>query len=321
MDEVINISIIDYLNEIGIPTRREGNRAFCSSPFSRDTNWSFCIYPSNTYFDFANGHGGNIVNLYSRINGVTTAEAFKALKESIKYEKYKPNYKETKRAQAEIQQPFNYQKYVNTDPEECKQIKAYAASRGISEGFFCGVFFERDTESERLPSSELRRVQWVRVPALGFLHVDKDNKPCGAKFRRIDKKEPRFAARGHLAFYILMGNHTELSGLKESVTYVVESESSANSLYEFLKSTGTCHTIISFGGVSNVKTLEQLPNTIPLKNIKLIIDYDGNEELYQERLKLYEGLGAEPIKLILPKGEDINSLYCKNQMWLIEHML
>ncbi len=54
---------------------------------------------------------------------------------------------------------------------------------------------------------------------------------------------------------------------------------------------------------------------------KLIIDYDGNEELYQQRLKLYEGLGAEPIKLILPKGEDINSLYCKKQMWLIEHML
>src|SRR6185369_2218243 len=193
-DEILNISITDYLNGIGITTKREGNKTFCSSPFSRDTNWSFCIYPTNTYFDFANGHGGNIVNLYSRINGCTIAEAFKALKEGIKYEKYKPNYKETKRAQEALQQPFDYQKYVNTDPKECEEIKAYAASRGITEGFFCGVFFTR-------PKPTLEKLglnKWLRVPALGFLHVDKNNKPCGAKFRKIRKSEdydqsPRFS--------------------------------------------------------------------------------------------------------------------------------
>ncbi len=179
MDEVLNISIVDYLNEIGIPTRKEGHRTFCSSPFSRDSNWSFCIYPTNTYFDFANGHGGNIVNLYSRINGVSTAEAFKALKEGIKYEKYKPNYKEAKRAKAEIQQPFNYEKYVNTDPKECEQIKAYAASRGITEGFFCGVFFERndrirEENNENLGKLGESLLKWVLVgwrPVKAFISL------------------------------------------------------------------------------------------------------------------------------------------------------
>ena len=55
--------------------------------------------------------------------------------------------------------------------------------------------------------------------------------------------------------------------------------------------------------------------------IKLIIDYDGNETLYEERFKLYAHLNPEPIRLILAKGEDINSLYNLNKMYVIENLL
>ena len=40
----------------------------------------------------------------------------------------------------------------------------------------------------------------------------------------------------------------------------------------------------------------------------VIIDYDNDEKLYKNRIETYENL-AKPIKMILPKGEDINSLY------------
>jgi hypothetical protein len=68
-------------------------------------------------------------------------------------------------------------------------------------------------------------------------------------------------------------------------------------------------------------TRKELPEHLQNSKIKLIVDFDGNEKLYQERLRLYKDLGAEPIKLILPKGEDINSLFVKKQMYLIEHLL
>lgn len=320
LDDILKISIKDYLNGIGIETRKEGSRYFASSPFSRDTNWSFCVYPTNTYFDWANGHGGSIINLYSRINNVDIPTAVRELKKGITYEKYKPNYKQVKEQQRS-QEPFNYEKYINKDPKECEEIKAYAASRGITEGYFCGVFFSRSRGSGSL---DLAR-EWVRVPALGFLHVDKDLKPCGAKFRKIRPspdydQSPRFSARGNLGFYIL--SHESNNPLLNSpVLYVVESESSANSLWMFLKERNIPCVILSRGGVSSAPTLTELPAYYGQLTKKVIIDYDGSEELYQQRIKLYEGLGAEPIKMILPKGEDINSLYCKGEMWKIENLV
>lgn len=318
-EDITKISIKEYIEGLGIPTRVEGSRTFCSSPFSSDRNWSFCIYPTNTYFDWSTGHGGNIINLVSRLNNCSLAEAAKTLKKEVKDEKYKPNY--TKRweepEQRGLSKPFDYETYVNTNPEECEEIKKYAASRGITEGYFCGVFFNRirKTYASRRGQREIDGWELERTPALGFVHVDKNLQPCGVKLRRIDNKEPRFAARGRLGMY-LRPAIADAVGIPK--LYLVEGEANANVLWTFLRGTSN---VLSAGGVSSVLKWEDLPPSLRGLSMKLILDYDGSEELYQERLKLYKELKSEPIKLILPKGEDINSLYCRGEMWKIENLL
>lgn len=325
MDDILQVPIIEYLNGIGIITRKEGNKYFASSPFSSDRNWSFVIYPTNTYFDFSTGHGGNILNLVSRINNTDLSTAARLLKEGIKYEKYQPNYKQYKQ-EPEFWEDFKVEKYTNTYPEEIKAIDAYAKSRGITEGYFPGVFFTRNRQEPSEPWIRKIGSGWQRTPALGFLHVDKNLKPCGAKFRRIVPQEgsndqsARFSARGCLGWYI----QQSLSGLASETVkylYVVESESSANSLNAYFSQVGHYSVVASRGGVSSAPKLSDLPEKYQGLPIKLIIDYDGNEELYNQRLKLYKDLGAQPIKLILPKGEDLNSLYIQNKMWLVRDLL
>lgn len=331
LGEIKDISIVNYLNEIGIETRKEGPRYFCSSPFSSDRNWSFCVYPGNTYFDWSTGHGGNIINLHSRIRGISTADAYNELKDGIAHEKYKPNYKYFKEKD-EFWEEFSVERYINRRDDEIAAIKEYASRRGITENYVPGVFFSRsrDSESERLPGGNVSGRNWIRNPAIMFVHVDKNLKPCGAKFRKIKQSEDRdqsvrFSARGKLGFYLLFPQKTGSQSwvqTTQSVLYVVESESSANSLWSHIdQCLNTNSVVLSMGGVSSAPKLQELPELIRGMSKKLIIDYDGNEELYQERLKLYKDLNAEPIKLILPKGEDLNSLFVKKQMYLIEHLL
>ena len=326
--DILQISIKDYLESIGIPTRKEGSRYFASSPFSRDSNWSFVIYPTNTYFDFSTGHGGNIINLVSRLNGISLSDAANQLRNGVKHEKYKPNYKKIKEELfKEVE--FKLEKYINHNEEECEKIHAYAKNRGITEGYFCGVFFTRFVESDpKMDRPILSGSKWIRVPALGFLHVDKNLKPCGAKFRKIITgmpmdQSPRFSARGKSNLFIAI-SLTDLDkhlSTTSPVLFVVEGEINALSLQAYLINCMQPAVVVSQGGVSASLTLEDLPTQLQGLKKKVIIDYDGNEELYQQRLQLYSGLDAQPIKLILPKGEDINSLYCKNEMWKIEHML
>lgn len=328
-EDITQIPIKDFLEGIGVVTRKEGSRYFCSSPFSSDRNWSFCIYPTNTYFDFSTGHGGNIINLVSRLYQLSLSEAAKQLKQGIQHEKYQPNYKKIKQTE-EFWTDFKVEKYTNKDEGEIAQIRAYAESRGITDGYFPGVFFTRcydhrgSTGDNGLSSGERYRLnKWIRVPALGFLHVDKNLQPCGAKFRRIIAKEgsndqsARFSARGNLGFYLMRSS----GNVQPNVLYIVESESSANSLYMYLKGIGRSAVVVSRGGVSSAPNPSDLPEQFQKLQKKLIIDYDGNEQLYNERLKLYSGLDAQPIKLILPKGEDLNSLYCKGEMWKVEQLL
>ena len=326
--DILQISIKDYLESIGIPTRKEGSRYFASSPFSRDSNWSFVIYPTNTYFDFSTGQGGNILNLVSRIYSISLSDAANQLRNGVKHEKYKPNYKKIKEELfKEVE--FKLEKYINHDEEECEKIHAYAKSRGITEGYFCGVFFTRFVESDpKMDRHILSGSKWIRVPALGFLHVDKNLKPCGAKFRKIITGTPvdqstRFSARGKSNLFIAI-SLTDLDkhlNTTSPVLFVVEGEINALSLQAYLQNCMQPAVVVSQGGVSASLTLEDLPTQLQGLKKKVIIDYDGNEELYQQRLQLYSGLDAQPIKLILPKGEDINSLYVKNEMWKIEQLL
>ncbi len=293
--------ILDYLQTKGIPYRQHGTNYFCSSPFSNDSNWSLCVYPrTNSFFDWSNGFGGDVWRLISLIEGKKIHE----LKSSFNYEAYqsynKKQYSEPKRTQ----KPFDYTRYLNTNSEERKKIKEYADSRCLEDGNYEYCFYNQPLGGE-----------WERIPAVGFLHVDENLKPCGIKFRKLTDDNPRFSARGKLGMYILQSPAV----LGTDTVYVVEGEANANSLAIYLKSLSKKVCVISFGGVSLCGA--KLPTTLKNYSIKLIIDYDGNEDLYQQRLKNYESMNAEPIKLILPKGEDINSLHMKNKLYLIENLL
>ena len=311
---VKDISIVDFLESIGVPTRKQGNRYFASSPFSRDSNWSFCIYPTNTYFDWSTGNSGDIVRLVMKLYNFSYQDAIKYLINN-NYEAYKPHNKHFKK-EDKSQKDFKLEKYINHNEEECEKIHAYANSRGIKEGYLCGLVFTRKMDCDILSRSP----DWRRNPALGFVHVDKNLNPCGIKLRRIDNQEPRFSARGNLGLYIL-GIETVNQDLSQHVLNVVEGEANANSLWTWLKEMNVPSVVVSSGGVASSNLIQNLPTNLVNLSKRLIIDYDGSEELYQQRLALYKDLDAKPIRLILPKGEDINSLYSRGEMWKIEGLL
>lgn len=308
--EIKELSIQDYLEKRGIRVEKSGRKWFCSSPFSRDTNWSFAIYPNNTFYCWSTGRGGDIIKLVQLLEGVDFMGALQHL-DSNSYQRYQPDYKKYKEND-DFWKDFDYTKYLTHDENEKAAIISYGASRSIHSGYHCGVYFTRDFESGT----------WVRHPSLMFLHEDKDGNIVGAKFRQIPNADgtyngPRFSHRGRPGLYVL---NTEVPDkYQKRVVFLAESETSSNSLWEFFKETQIPAYILSVGGVTSAPT--GLPNRIQGLELRLVIDYDGDEELYQERIKLYEHLNVKPIKIILPKGEDINSLYHKGDMWKIENLL
>lgn len=303
-------SIVDYLHSRGIETRQNGSKTFCSSPFSRDSNWSFCIYPSNTYHDWSTGANGDLLDLVQRLELCTFPEAIAHVLEG-EFKTIRPNYKKYREEEI-VYKDFKLDKYINNNRREISEIREYANGRGIVEGYEPGIFFTRDGDD------------WIRNPAVMFPHVDENLNICGVKFRKInnfDRKDgsnkPRFSARGRQCFYILE-NIIEDS-FEAPVLYLVESESSANSLWMYCKEIKKNCVVISFGGVSSAPSV--IPNKYKDFKLKIIIDYDGDEKLYNERLELYSHLNGEPIKLMLPKGEDINSLYTSKRINLINNLI
>jgi hypothetical protein len=311
IEDIKQISIMDYLRQRGFTFNNKGNKSFCKSPFSRDTNWSFCYYhATNSFYDWSQGFGGTIIDLVMAMENCDVKQACEHL-QLDNYPRYQPNYKASKNVINTA--PFEYTRYLTQDEKEIAAIQEYANARRVYNGYESGVFFTRDAGN------------WVRHPSIMLLHRDEHHQICGAKFRKIqtdtptDKNNgPRFSSRGRMAFYIL--EHVDTENFGDPVLYVVEGEINANSLWQYCQLTGRNCIVISFGGVSN------LPNGLPhkykdIKDKKLIIDFDGDEELYSKRLLLYEPYGLEPVKLQLPKGEDINSLFCKNQLRIINHLL
>ena len=307
IDEAKQISIKDYLESRGVRVEKNGGKWFCSSPFSRDSNWSFAIYPTNTFYCWSTGKSGDIIKLVQYMEGLDFHGAMKHL-ESSNFTRYQINYKKFKEDD-DFWKDFDYTKYINNNQDEIKAIVSYGASRSITSGFHPGVYFTRDFD----------RGTWVRNPAMMFVHQDKEGNIIGAKFRNINgNTHPRFTTRGRLGFYIL-DTQVPKSYEGRGRVFLCESETSANSLWESLKADRVSATIISMGGVSSAP--KELPIQFADSEIRLIIDYDGDERLYQERLKKYSHLNVTPIKIILPKGEDINSLFHRDEMWKIQNLL
>lgn len=326
------MTVLDYLSQRGIQVKKRGRLYFASSPFSQDTNWSFCVYTeTDSFYDWSTGRAGNAYKLASLIENITYREAkekydrfdqpirrgssslSRICDEGAKRDSTHPceavqcvgNAKERPRSL------FDCTKYFVTESAAQERIIRYAASRGITRGYFAGkVVVGKDEGFEE-------------KEALGFLHYDENEQPCGAKFRFIEEVDGRrFTARGKLGYYCPAVAPRAIFSASGSFRGgrlgIVEGEANANSLQEWLLDKGLGDIIISGGGVGK-------PPPVPKEFIHLprfvIIDYDGDAKLYEERVKIYKHLDATPIKLILPKGEDINSLYIKNQMYLIENLL
>lgn len=310
LQEARDISIKDYLEQRGVRVEKAGRKWFCSSPFSRDSNWSFAIYPNNTFYCWSTGKGGDIIKLVQYLEGLDFKSALKHLEER-EYKKYQVNYKKFKEDE-DFWKDFDYTKYLTHDDKEKAAIISYGASRSIRSGFDCGVYFTRNFESNT----------WVRNPSLMFPHQDKDGNVIGAKFRSIPNDDgsynsTRFSMRGRPGFYILNTNAPET--FQRCICFLSESETSTNSLWSYLRDKKVPATVLCVGGVSSAP--KEIPDKYKDREVRLVIDYDGDEKLYQERLKLYEHLNVKPIKIILPKGEDINSLYHNGEMWKIESLL
>lgn len=297
--------ISDMLEMVGSSPKGSGKRRFYSSPFSSDSSPSLCVYPNNTYYDWSNGFGGDSIHLYMKIKNCSFREAVDSLASSSSLDDIE-GYITTKYKQSKVtKKEFSKGHYIVTDKNEIELIKEYAEGRGIKSGYYPAKI--RDFSSG----------EGVTKLAVMFLHFDEQLNECGAKFRFIDPGKSRFTARGELKFYILeniIDNH-----FAEPTIYFVESESSANSLCEIMKKKYINGIVFSMGSQSN--KFSEIPERYEkYRNRKIIIDYDGNEEKYEEILKLHKGWG-EPIKLLLPKGEDINSLYSSGKYSLVYNCL
>jgi len=330
MADLKDISIISYLEALGVVVRKQGHLHFCSSPFSRDSEWSFCIYPTNTFYDWSSGIGGNIITLHSKLKSKGGALNYKQLflNGNTAPPPHETNY---------VKPTFNIQKYINTNQHEEEAIIEYAKTRGIKRHFTPGVFFEQasgqnepqakgdevkpnkiQTGSGHKPGGHGEKYNLIRVPAVGFVHVDKSLNICGIKLRRLNNNGKRFAARGKLGFYILK------TDVDPKQIYIIEGESNANSLFEILAPYQPYHPVVvlSHGGVSRKLTDIMLPEAYKSLPKNLIIDYDGNSATYNERLSMYEGLSKlNPITLVLPKGEDVNSIYAQNKSYLLKSLI
>lgn len=303
--EAKTFPIGDILRRVGsYPSRKTGGKIFYSSPFSSDSSPSFCVYPNNTFFDFSNGFGGDAVNLYMRLMNCKFSQAVTDLCSSTSLDDIEVYVKKKKKRK---KQPslFNPSNYICKDEGEIEAIREYAASRSIFSGYEPSKIVDYSTGEavERL--------------AMMYVHQDSELNICGAKFRFIEPEESRFTARGKLEFYILeniIDDH-----FSDPVLYFVESESSANSLWEIMKNHYINGIVLSIGGQAN--KFEEIPKQYQKYNERrIIIDYDDNEEQYEKILKLHQGW-CKPIKLQLGKGEDINSLYNEGKESLIINSL
>lgn len=270
-------SVKEYLESRGHRFEMEGDLWVTRSPFSRDTTPSFKIYPDGRFKDYSSGLAGNVFTLIRELG-----DTYDSAKSLADWEA-KPR-KERKPLDGYV--PI---RNLTLTDEEFERTVAYALRRRITKEYLPGVY----------------NLRGERRPALVFEHR-MDGKIIGAKFRIVGgEKGDRMRMMGKPGFYIL-GNP---KGAK--FYYLVESETSANSLWMY---TGAL--VVSHGAVSTV------PKTAPFDlPARKILDYDGSEELWKSRIAKYAHIKGDNIKLPLPKGEDINSLYCKNEMYKIDFLL
>ena len=300
-----SVDIIQFLERNGVSVEEKGRTSVCSSPFSSDSTPSFVIYTDqNLFHDFSTGKRGDTINLAQFMLNIEFQEAVELLNENIM-----PVWDEKKFEIRKVKKkPFSIDRYTTGYESEIRAIDAYAKLRGLTRNYLHGFFAKK--VGDWLTGTYGER--WHRFPSIMFPHTDINGKITGAKFRNVFELGERFSARGKLGYYICDNLYWA-----DFDTYIVEGEANANSLCEYFGDIEENARVISFGGVG------QIPKELPKSSGKtyIIIDYDGDDKLYNERLKAYDHLNGTPIKMILPKYEDINSLWARGDVETLKEML
>ena len=281
------LSVKEYLEQKGYRWQQRGDKWVTNSPYKRekgeaDSNPSFYLYPSGKFKCYATGNCGYVEKL--------ARDLFNGERPVVGGWLAKPSPPKKPLPGCIPSQ------YLNLTPHECERVEAYASGRKITRGYEKGVWV----------------MQGKRWPSLIFPHTE-DGVIVWAKLRLIDgQKGDRMRTIGRIGFYVL---DARIGGMPP-VMYLIESETSANSLWEYLMQQKISAIVLSCGSVGTVP--KSLPFDYPLRKI---IDFDGSEDLWKTRIAKYTHLGGENIKLPLPKGEDINSLFVKDQMYRINFLL
>lgn len=81
IDDVLTIPIANVLKDLyGIETEKHGEKSVCAI---RDERTKSCyIYPTNTYYDFGSGEGGNVITLVRRMENLDFGSALRRIAEA-----------------------------------------------------------------------------------------------------------------------------------------------------------------------------------------------------------------------------------------------
>ena len=123
------ISILDYCRRIGIEPARKGSVWFVLSPFVNERTPSCALYEkTNSYYDWAAGHGGDLVDFHRRLKDLSRQDAWIDLINEG-YDHYTPPIRLYKEPRKEAEKSFVINDIMEiSDP----RLLDYALSRGIS---------------------------------------------------------------------------------------------------------------------------------------------------------------------------------------------
>ncbi len=285
------MGIIEYLTSRGFSFIMKGRLPFTNSPFNPgDKTPSFAVYDNERFKCYSTGKAGNLITLMRHFNDTTKPPVSKPLCIKVKEAK---DWKGKIPAQ-----------YLDVTTAEATQAYQYAKSRKLK-SYLPGVSFY------------FKEGKWERsVPGLIFPHQN-NGIITGFKLRFVEPvHDQRFTTRGTLGFYI---REQLFDSYHPPILDMVEGEANADSLAQYYWSIQRPSIVMSTGSVTSI------PKSLPSKyngiKARLLVDFDGDSDKWSERVEAYAKLNLEPVKIVLPKGEDINSLWMRDEVGLIDNLL
>lgn len=305
-DDIIkakSFPIEHYLNSIGVHiSNGSGRKFFCLSPLTDEKTPSFRVdRSSNRFVDYSSGKKGDVIDLHMALSGddFVRTVVYLSMKDIVPYAtaiERKPR----KINNVEEFDVENFPGFNMTDHEMFSAYK-YADSRLILR--YC-----------------IKPIKVLERIGIAFTHKWIYGGVSGFKVRFIDDQQPKFYMLGNTGFCCF-----ESGSVKDNTPlYICESETSSVSLFYFFLMNNFNAVVITAGGVYGVSSIKSgyIPmNYSNLKDIRVIIDYDGDEEKYKERISQYEKFGGRDIRLVLNKGEDLNTLLVSGKIFDYKNVL